>query len=90
MNKEKARMPKFICVKMAPGQSESLIEEQDYYVNVEQIVSVSQSPQNPDRSSVRFVGSDHAMHICESAESFLLRADGHKITATPLAERQAA
>ena len=90
MNKEKARMPKFICVKMAPGQSESLIEEQDYYVNVEQIVSVSQSPQNPDRSSLRFVGSDHAMYICESAESFLLRADGHNLHKTRESQTAAA
>ena len=83
-------MPKFIRVKAAPGHSESLIEEQDYYVNVEQITFVSQNPQSPDRSSLRFVGSDHAMHISESAESFLSRDGGHKVTATPLAERKSA
>jgi hypothetical protein len=67
-------MSKFIRVKTAPGQSESLIEEQDYYVNVDLITLVIQNPQNPDRSSLRFVGSDHAIHISESAENFLSRA----------------
>ena len=63
-------MPKFIRVKAAPGYSESLIEEQDYYANVELTTFVLQDPQNPDRSSLCLVGSDQAMHICESAESF--------------------
>jgi hypothetical protein len=83
-------MPKFIRVKAAPGYSESLIEEQDYYVNVDLITLVSQNSQNPDRSSLRLVGSDQAIHIIESAESFLSRAGGHKVSATPVAERQAA
>jgi hypothetical protein len=68
-------MSKFIHVKMPAGQSERLIEEQeDYYVNLDLITLVSQNPQNPDRSSLRFVGSDHVMHITESAENFLSRA----------------
>jgi hypothetical protein len=68
-------MPKFIRVKTPAGHSERLIEEQeDYYVNVDLITLVSQNSQNPDRSSLRFVGSDHVMHITESAESFLSRA----------------
>ena len=67
-------MAKFIRVKTAPGHSERLIEEQDYYVNVDLITLVSQNSQNPDRSSLRFVGSDHVMHITESAENFLSRA----------------
>jgi hypothetical protein len=66
-------VPKFIRVKTAPGQSESLIEEQDYYVNLDLIALVVQNPQNPDRSSLRFIGSDHAIHISESAASFLSR-----------------
>ena len=30
-------------------------------------------PQSPDRSSLRFVGSDHGIHITESAENFFSR-----------------
>ena len=67
-------MPKFIRVKTAPGHSERLIEEQDYYVNVDLIIFVSQSSQNPDQSSLRFVGSDRVLYITESAENFLSRA----------------
>jgi hypothetical protein len=68
-------MPKFIRVKTAPGHSERLIEEvQDYYVNADLIIFVSQSSQNPDQSSLRFVGSDRVLYITESAENFLSRA----------------
>ena len=68
-------MPKFIRVKTPLGHSERRIEEQeDYYVNVDLITLISQNSQNPDRSSLRFVGSDHVMHISESAENFLSRA----------------
>ena len=66
-------MPKFIRVKAAPGYSESLIEEQDYYVNVELITFVLQDSQNPDQSSLRLVGYDHLIHITESAENFFSR-----------------
>jgi hypothetical protein len=83
-------MSKFIRVKAAPGYSESLIEKPDYYVNVELITFVLQDPQNPDRSSLRLVGSDQALHISESAESFLSRTGGYTVTATPVAEKQAA
>jgi hypothetical protein len=68
-------MPKFIRVKTAAGHSERLIEEQDYYVNVDLITFVSQSSQNPGESSLRFVGSDRVLYITESAENFLSRAD---------------
>jgi hypothetical protein len=67
-------MPKFIRVKTAPGHSERLIEEQDYYVNVDLIIFVSQNTQNPDQSSLRLVGSDRVLYITESAENFLSRA----------------
>jgi len=66
-------MPKFIRVKTAAGQSESLMQERDYYVNVDLITIVSQSPQHPDRSLLRFVGADQGIHITESAENFLSR-----------------
>ena len=68
-------MPKFIRVKTPLGYSERRSEEQeDYYVNVDLITLISQNSQNPDRSSLRFVGSEHVMHITESAENFLSRA----------------
>ena len=68
-------MPKFIHVKTAPGHSERSIEEHaDYYVNVDLIIFVSQASQNPDQSSLRFVGSDRVLYITESAENFLSRA----------------
>ena len=68
-------MPKFIRVKTPLGHSERLIEEQeDYYVNVDLIIFVSQASQNPDQSSLRFVGSDRVLYITESAENFLSRA----------------
>ena len=66
-------MAKFIRVKTVSGQSDSLMQERDYYVNVDQIVFLSQSPQHPDRSLLRFVGSDQGIHITESAENFLSR-----------------
>ena len=66
-------MAKFIRVKTVSGQSDSLMQERDYYVNVDQIVFVSQSPQHLDRSLLRFVGSDQGIHITESAENFLSR-----------------
>ena len=67
-------MPKFIRVKTAPGHTERLSEEQDYYVNVDLITFVSQNTQNPDQSSLRFIGSDRVLYITESAEDFLSRA----------------
>ena len=68
-------MPKFIRVKTPLGHSERRIEEQeDYYVNVDLIIFVSQASQNPDQSSLRFVGSDRVLYITESAENFLSRA----------------
>jgi hypothetical protein len=66
-------MAKFIRVKTVPGQSDSLMQERDYYVNLDLITIVEQSPQSPDRSSLRFVGSDHGIHITESAENFFSR-----------------
>ena len=65
-------MSKFIRVKTVPGQSDSLMQERDYYVNVDLITIVSQSPQHPDRT-LRFVGSDQGIHITESAENFFSR-----------------
>jgi len=66
-------MPKFIRVKTVPGQSDTLMQERDYYVNLDLITIVSQSPQHPDRSLLRFVGSDQGIHITESADNFFSR-----------------
>ena len=66
-------MAKFIRVKTVSGQSDSLMQERDYYVNLDLITIVSQSPQHPDRSLLRFVGADQGIHITESAENFLSR-----------------
>ena len=37
-------MAKFIRVKTVPGQSDTLMQERDYYVNLDLITIVSQSP----------------------------------------------
>jgi len=66
-------MAKFIRVKTVSGQSDSLMQERDYYVNVDLITIVSQNPTSPDRSLLHFVGSDHGIHITESAENFFSR-----------------
>ena len=66
-------MAKFIRVKTVSGQSDSLMQERDYYVNLDLITIVSQSPQHPDRSLLRFVGSDQGIHITESADNFFSR-----------------
>ena len=81
-------MPKFIRVKAAPGYSESLIEEQDYYVNVELITFVLQDSRNPDQSSLRLVGSDHVITSPNQRRASYHALAGHKVTATPLAESQ--
>jgi hypothetical protein len=49
------------------------MQERDYYVNVDLITIEEQSPQSPDRSSLRLVGSDHGIHITDSAENFFSR-----------------
>ena len=74
MNEEKSRCPNLFALKRPPGHTERLSEEQDYYVNVDLITFVSQNTQNPDQSSLRFVGSDRVLYITESAENFLSRA----------------
>ena len=48
--------------------------EGSFYINVEMIRYVAQNAQNPDRSSIRFIGDEHALQINESAASFISRA----------------
>ena len=68
-------MAKFILVRSPVGEfSESRTEEGSFYINVEMIRYVGQNAQNPDRSSIRFIGDEHALQINESAASFVSRA----------------
>ena len=70
-------MAKFILVRSPAGEfSESRTEEGTFYINVEMIRYVAQNAQNPDRSSIRFTGDEHALQINESAASFVDRAVG--------------
>ena len=67
-------MAKFIEVQFPLGSfSESALPETVFYVNVETVRYVAQNPQNPDRSSIRFIGDEHALQISESAASFVNR-----------------
>jgi hypothetical protein len=67
-------MAKFIEVQLPSGVfSESTTPESIFYVNVETVKYVAQNPQNPDRSSIRFIGDEHALQIGESAASFISR-----------------
>ena len=45
----------------------------NYYINVESIRYVAQNVQNPDRSSIHFIGGEHSLPILESAASFISR-----------------
>ena len=68
-------MAKFILVQTPTGEfSESRTVEGSFYINVEMIRYVAQNAQNPDRSSIRFIGDEHALPINESAASFISRA----------------
>ena len=67
-------MAKFIEVRLPSGAfSESTLPETVFYVNVETVRYVAQNPQNPDRSSIRFIADEHALQISESAASFVNR-----------------
>jgi hypothetical protein len=68
-------MARFILVKSPPGEySETKTDSGSFYINVEMIKYVAQNAQNPDRSSIRFVGDEHALAIDESAASFVDRS----------------
>jgi hypothetical protein len=49
-------------------------DKSTYYINVETIRHVLQSPQQLDRSLIRFVGDEHTLAIDESAANFVSRA----------------
>jgi hypothetical protein len=68
-------MAKFILVQSPTGEySESKTDSGNFYVNVEMIKYVAQNAQNPNRSSIRFIGDEHALPIDESSSSFVNRA----------------
>ena len=68
-------MARFILVKSPPGEySETKTDSGSFHINVEMIKYVAQNAQNPDRSSIRFVGDEHALAIDESAASFVSRS----------------
>jgi hypothetical protein len=46
---------------------------ESYYINVESVRYVAQNAQNPDRSSVHFIGAEHSLQILESAANFVSR-----------------
>ena len=69
-------MAKFVRVKLAPGFSDSIVEEEEYYLNTDLITLIAQSPQNRNISSIRLAGSELVIHINESAETFIKRMGG--------------
>ena len=69
-------MAKFILVRSPAGEFSERTEEGSFYINVEMIRYVAQNAQNPDRSSIRFTGDEHALQISESAASFVARSIG--------------
>jgi len=48
---------------------------ESYYINVEAIRFVAQNAQNPNRSSIHFLGDEHSLSILESAADFVSRLD---------------
>jgi hypothetical protein len=48
---------------------------ESYYINVEAIRFVAQNAQNPNRSSIHFIGDEHSLAILESAANFVSRLD---------------
>jgi hypothetical protein len=68
-------MAKFILVQSPAGEySETKTDSGSFYINVEMIKYVAQNAQNADRSSLRFIGDEHALPIDESAANFISRA----------------
>jgi hypothetical protein len=69
-------MAKFIQIQVPTERyTGSERDLESYYVNVETIRFVWQNAQNPDRSSIHFIGSEHSLPILESAASFVSRLD---------------
>jgi hypothetical protein len=48
-----------------------------YHVNVDSIRYVAQNAQNPDRSSIHFIGAERSLQILESAAHFVNRLDAN-------------
>ena len=68
-------MAKFILVQAPTGEySETKTDSGSFYINAAMIKYVAQNAQNPDRSSIRFIGDERALPIDKSAASFVSRA----------------
>jgi hypothetical protein len=68
-------MAKFIQVQSPTERYTGSTRDLDsYYINVETIRYVAQNAQNPDHSSIHFIGSEHSLAILETAASFIGRA----------------
>jgi hypothetical protein len=67
-------MAKFIQIQVPTERYTGSARDLDsYYINVETIRFVAQNAQNPDRSSIHFIGGEYSLQILESAVSFVSR-----------------
>jgi hypothetical protein len=74
--REKIIMAKFIQIQVPTERYTGSARDLDsYYINVEAIRFVAQNAQNPDRSSIHFVGGEHSLQLLESAANFVKRLD---------------
>jgi hypothetical protein len=72
----KSIMAKFMQIQVPTERYTGSVSDLDsYFINVETIRLVAQNAQNPDRSSIHFIGSEHSLQILESAASFVTRLD---------------
>jgi hypothetical protein len=69
-------MTKFVHIQVPTERYTGSTRDLDsYYINVESIRYVAQNAQNPERSSIHFIGSEHSLLILESAANFVNRLD---------------
>jgi hypothetical protein len=75
-SREKIIMAKFTQIQVPTERYTGSARDLDsYYINVEAIRFVAQNAQNPDRSSIHFVGGEHSLQLLESAANFVKRLD---------------
>jgi hypothetical protein len=69
-------MAKFIHIQVPTERYTGSSQDLDsYYINVETITFVAQNAQNPDRSSIHFIGGEHSLQLLASAANFVKRLD---------------
>jgi hypothetical protein len=69
-------MAKFLQIQVPTERyTGSARDLETYYINVESIRYVAQNTQNPERSSIHFIGSEHSLLVLESAANFVNRLD---------------